>query len=352
MADRTGISWTDATWNPIRGCSRVSEGCRNCYAETQAARIVRMGNGKPTPYDGLVRLARIPASSAGATGGAEEPRWVESPGGRAFAFGVEARWTGKVVLDPAALAKPLRWRRPRRIFVNSMSDLFHERLSNEQIAAVFGVMAAARQHTFQVLTKRARRMRAWFEWIQSEPELGASPLDMCCEELADLDIDFDLMRVGDSVSKIWPLPNVWLGVSTEDQETYVERVRDLHFVPAAVHFISAEPLLGAINMRADELNPAWLDWVIAGCESGPGARPCDAAWLRSLRDQCDVAGVAFFLKQAVGDDSEPAYEDDWERDHRTHGLAIGTGSKRKAGGVIELPYLDGVQHAAFPGGAA
>lgn len=115
----TGISWTDETWNCIRGCSRVSEGCRNCYAEQQAARIVRMGGGKPTAYDDLVKMVRVPAS----------------PARRSLASTQESRWTGKVVLDPATLAAPLSWRKPRRIFVNSMSDLFHEQLTNERIAA-------------------------------------------------------------------------------------------------------------------------------------------------------------------------------------------------------------------------
>src|SRR6201992_147097 len=136
VGDKTGISWTDATWNPARGCSRVSEGCRHCYAEQQAARIVRMGKGKPTAYDGLVRLAKIPSSSAAPTSDAENPAWIDLGGGRAFAFGAEPRWTGKVAFDAKKLALPLRWRKPRRIFVNSMSDLFHEKLSNEQIAAV------------------------------------------------------------------------------------------------------------------------------------------------------------------------------------------------------------------------
>ena len=131
MGDKTGISWTDTTWNPVRGCSRVSAGCMNCYAETQAARIVRMGKGKSTAYDGLVKLTA----------------------------GGEPRWTGVVRLVPEHLADPLRWKKPRRVFVNSMSDLFHESLTNEQIAAVFGVMAAAPQHTFQCLTKRPARMR-------------------------------------------------------------------------------------------------------------------------------------------------------------------------------------------------
>ena len=138
MGDKTGIEWTDMTWNPVRGCSRVSEGCRHCYAEQQAARIIRMGKGKPTPYDGLVKTV-----------------------------GGEARWTGVVRMVEDRLADPLKWRKPRRIFANSMSDLFHEELDDEQIDRVFAVMLLAPRHTFQVLTKRAARMRAYF----ADPDL-------------------------------------------------------------------------------------------------------------------------------------------------------------------------------------
>ena len=270
---KTAIGWTDETWNPVRGCSRVSEGCRHCYAEQQAARIVRMGRGEPTAYDGLVKLVNG-----------------------------EPRWTGVVRLVPERLADPLRWRAPRRIFVNSMSDLFHESLTNEQIAAVFGVMATCPQHTFQVLTKRARRMREWFEWFREQcggaHDMGTETetlLDFVAEEAPDDDVLGNRIYRGQP----WPLPNVWLGVSTENQETYIERVRHLQFIPAAVHFISAEPLLGPIDMSADCINPKWLDWVIDGCESGPGARPADAAWFASLEEQCRAAGVAYFHKQQM-----------------------------------------------------
>lgn len=310
MSNKTGISWTDTTWNPVRGCSRVSEGCRNCYAEAQAARIVRMGKGRPTPYDGIVKLVD----------------------GR-------PRWTGRVVLDPAKLAEPLRWKAPRRIFVNSMSDLFHESLTNEQIAAVFGVMAAAPQHTFQILTKRARRMREWFEWLrnQSDPfPAGALDFldDVATDELAG---HYDCCHLNLMATCRWPLPNVWLGVSVENQDAADERIPELLATPAAVRFLSCEPLLGPVVVpRHDQsMGPSYspLDWVIAGCESGPGARPCDVAWLRSLRDQCVAAAVPFFLKQACSFGST---------------IEASRRSRRKPGGVIELPYLDGVQHKALP----
>ncbi len=336
MVRHTAIEWTDDTWNPVRGCSRMSEGCRHCYAEQQAARIVRMGKGKPTAYDGLVRLVNG-----------------------------DARWTGVVRLVPDHLADPLRWRKPRRIFVNSMSDLFHESLDDAAIAAVFGVMAAAPHHIFQVLTKRARRMREWFAWVvEAAQRDNASPAAFCFALAGPRGIG-NRPRSATDVARAasWPMPNVHLGVSVENQEAADERIPELLETPAAVRFLSCEPLLGPVDLtlrgsrikewdedwKYDTLNgcewasphsevengsSAGLDWIISGCESGPGARPCDVSWLRSLRDQCAAAGVAYFLKQAqdVGDE----------------GITCGFGSHRKPGGVIGAPYLDGVQHRDFP----
>lgn len=345
MGDKTGIGWTDATWNPIRGCSRVSAGCVNCYAEQQAARIVRMGKGKPTAYDGLVRLV-----------------------------GGEPRWTGAVRLATDVLSQPLRWTKPRRIFVNSMSDLFHENFTNEQIAAVFGVMAAAPQHTFQILTKRAARMREWFEWVAAQRTplitIPYSPRLICRSEADKLiNPDNTGRPLGTEPSpREWPLPNVWLGVSVEDQAAADERIPELLATPAAVRFLSCEPLIGPVSLRRvrpspmpiDSLTGSWgvssnddahykqdprIDWVIAGCESGPGARPCSVEWLRSLRDQCAAAGTAFFLKQAkVSAENSHDPTDGVVRP----ALRAGIESNIKPGGVIELPYLDGVQHVAFP----
>lgn len=269
----TAISWTHRpgtrgrTWNPTNGCKVVSPGCANCYAMRFAGRFSAPGQR----YHGLVTLAK----------------------------NRRAVWTGESRLESHMLALPLKWRSPSTVFVNSMSDLFYEGFSNEQIAAVFGVMAAAPQHTFQVLTKRARRMREWFAWIADQE---CDQHTECHAAALRLDADGAIHAKSNNASdRPWPLPNVWIGVSTENQETYVERVRELHFVPAAVHFISAEPLIGPIDMHADSINPGWLDWVIAGCESGPGARPCEVAWMRSLRDQCAASGVAYFLKQLVVD---------------------------------------------------
>lgn len=375
----TGISWTHRpgtrgrTWNPTKGCSRtIAEGAEQsgcgdgtgggCYAEVQAGRIVRMSKGKPCAYDGLVRLT---------------------------AKGY--RWTGKVTLSPEVLRQPLSWRQPSTVFVNSMSDLFHEKLSNEQIAAVFAVMAATPRHTYQILTKRADRMRDWFEWFQEEIEehrdgtddhdeianmlAGAAQTDLGDGSCEDEERQF--WRIHDLIGerKPWPLPNVWLGVSVENQAAADERIPELLRTPAAVRFLSCEPLLGEVDVRRYMWPTHWhwdgrfktpeaalatgayaerkrqalvsasavfVDWIIAGCESGPGARPCSVEWLRSLRDQCAASSVPFFLKQAKLDTtSQPQLEDEYP-------ITCGSGAKVKPGGVIELPYLDGVQWAQFP----
>lgn len=291
MSDKSKIEWTDATWNPVRGCSRVSEGCRHCYAERMAARF----SGPGLWADGLAE---------------------NTPAG--------PRWTGRVQLVPGQLDQPLRWKAPRRIFVNSMSDLFHEGLSNEQIAAVFGVMAACPQHTFQVLTKRPERMRNWFGWMRvfamAQRDIASAPT----ERQTTMKAAFTAMGETDAAKRRldahwwvdgdygpWPLPNVWLGVSVEDQATADARIPLLLETPAAVRFVSAEPLLAPVDMRRGiyQMGPAdggfrdrgtslaGIDWVIVGGESGPGARPMHPDWARGLRDQCAAAGVAFHFKQ-------------------------------------------------------
>lgn len=246
MSEKTGIEWTDATWNPIRGCSRVSEGCRNCYAESVANRF----KGQGQPYEGLI--ART------------------------------GQWNGNITVVDHLLDQPLRWRKPRRIFVNSMSDLFHETVPDDVIHAVFSVMAQATQHTFQILTKRPERMR-------------------------DVLTLWDRIGITGNYFHGHPLPNVWLGVSVEDQATADERIPLLLQTPAAVRWISAEPLIGPIDfsgMWVPHQNPAMhenmleaLDWVVVGGESGKGARPMQLDWARTLRDQCQSAGVPFFFKQ-------------------------------------------------------
>lgn len=294
------IEWTDETWNPVRGCSRVSPGCNNCYAMRQAHRSDVPGGA----YEGLTILRR----------------------GR-------VDWTGRARLVPELLAAPLRWTRPRRVFVNSMSDLFHESLTRDEIAGVFAAMALACHHTYQVLTKRAARMRAILETLS---------LDECLKALLALgfmDLNLHSSRVlaalpqdspfrPRSNAPIWPLPNVWLGVSVEDQARADERIPLLLETPAAVRFVSAEPLLGPLHFRRWLTRPprelahriaanlsaasgrkhmvlgppdAALDWVIVGGESGHGARPCDLVAVRSVVEQCASAGVPCFVKQLGAD---------------------------------------------------
>lgn len=345
MSDHSKIEWTDATWNPVRGCSRVSEGCRRCYAERMAGRF----SGPGLWAEGIVN---------------------DTPAG--------PRWNGNVYLVLDKLDQPLRWTRPRRVFVNSMSDLFHENLDDRAIAAVFGVMAAAPQHTFQVLTKRPERMRDWFRWVgemlvpssgvASGPRLGASWSAWCAGVQLPGFPDIPGWEVAGMGQ--WPLPNVWLGVSVEDQATANERIPLLLDTPAAVRFVSAEPLLGPVDLEPFLQFPPFhdnykmtmgtdewrgLDWVIVGGESGPGARPMHPDWARSLRDQCAAADVAFFMKQwgrwAPWDDdnwSLPAGCDDVVADESAYRLGgvsfLGVG-KRAAGRL-----LDGREHNAFPGG--
>jgi protein gp37 len=220
MSDNSKIEWTDATWNPVRGCTKVSPGCAHCYAETFAERF----RGVP---------------------------------GHPFEQGFDLR------LVPAKLDEPLRWKAPRRIFVNSMSDLFHEQVGDDYIESVADVMRKADWHTYQVLTKRADRM---CELLQTR---------LC-----------DVAR----------LPHIWWGVSVENRMVGLPRIAHLRAAPARVRFLSVEPLLedlGRVNLRG-------IQWVIVGGESGPGARPMDAAWVRSLRDQCAAAAVPFFFKQWGG----------------------------------------------------
>lgn len=272
MTDGTGIQWTDTTWNPVRGCSRVSEGCRNCYAEKVAAQF----GGPGMPYDGLT---------------------------------TDGRWNGTVRVVKEHLDDPIRWRRPRRIFVNSMSDLFHEALSDAAVDRIFGVMIKAWWHTFQVLTKRPERMKAYLARIDGGRHVYAAAQEFPWPKWAMRAVDRGEDRSG------WPIPNVWLGVSVEDQATADERIPLLLRTPAAVRFVSYEPALGPVDFANVELsggrlinalNPSdalvpvggpRLDWVIVGGESGPGARPCDVAWIRQVVGQCHAASVPVFVKQ-------------------------------------------------------
>lgn len=228
----TSIEWTDATWNPVAGCSIVSPGCTNCYAMRMAARLEAMGLDK---YRKLTRKS-----------------------------GERAVWSGKIRLDYNALAAPLNWKKPRRVFVNSMSDLFHEDVPADFIADVWSVMEAASSHTFQVLTKRPERL---------------SPI---LDEFAIL-------------------PNVWIGTSVESAD-YLDRLCHLRLAPASVRFVSFEPLLGSVR----DVNLSMINWAIVGGESGPRARPMDPNWLDEIGEACRISGTAFFFKQWGGKNKKKA----------------------------------------------
>jgi protein gp37 len=233
MADTT-IEWTDATWNPVAGCSIQSDGCKFCYAMRMAARLEAMGQEK---YRGLTRKS----------------------GGR-------AKWTGKLTLDKNALTAPTKWARPRKVFVNSMSDLFHEDVPTEFINEVWSVMEATPRHTYQILTKRPDRMQSVL-----------------------------------SQSNFKSLPNVWLGTSVEDGRV-LERLEHLRKVPALVRFVSFEPLIGSVA-DADLTN---IHWAIAGGESGPQARPMKPEWVSEIKTLCRTYGAAFFFKQWGGKNKKAA----------------------------------------------
>lgn len=340
----TKISWADKVWNPVRGCTRVSEGCRNCYAE-QSAAGVNAKLGARSKYTELVQLVSVRQMQVNLATGEPTGKMRDR---------MRARWTGKVAFDPVVLAQPLKRRKPTTYFVNSMSDLFHDGFTFEQIAAVFGVMAACPQHTFIVLTKRAERMREWFEWLSAKAaDLALFPDEEPIQWRHGHLVRAAAIRAGAGdrigiLSDRWPLPNVILGVSAERQQELDERVPHLLATPAAVRLVSAEPLLGPIVIPREYLAPFHdldpmlrpaprIGWLIAGCESGTGARPCEVNWLRSLRDQCVAAEVPFWLKQAVR-----------ETDRGDPVVVFGPGSTSKPGGIIELPYLDGVQWAQRP----
>ena len=296
MSEQSKIAWTDTTWNPLAGCSKASSGCRSCYAEKMAGRLARMGQAN---YASVVKWQ---SKASGL--------WYDDH--RAAGSAV-AHWNGKVRLVPEKLAEPLKWRKPRRVFVNSMSDLFHEDVPFEYVDRVFAVMALSRQHTFQVLTKRAARMREYFDSFKS-PKAEDRGWD-CADWLYGVVRREHLRDAVDTVcgSRFWcGLPNVWMGVSVEDQPRADERIPHLLATPAAVRFVSCEPLIGAVDLSAfisgpyvalpgDRIEPhfnAGLSWVIAGGESGPGARPMDLAWARSIVRQCREAGTPVFMKQA------------------------------------------------------
>lgn len=293
MSDGTKIEWTDATWNPITGCTVVSPGCTNCYAMGLAGTRLKHHPSRV----GLTDMSR-----AGPV------------------------WNGEVRFNEKWLDQPLRWRKPRNIFVCAHGDLFHPSVPDEWIDRVFAVMALAPHHRFQVLTKRADRMQEYVSNLPNrqsgDPRWPHNPLEEAAFDMFEdrgFDGDPASTRAYEAVQN-WPLPNVWLGVSVEDQKRADERIPELLATPAAVRWISAEPLLGPVDvmlwlhdegctgfedmdwyscMCRDTGGPVevGLDWVVVGGESGPSARPMHPDWARSLRDQCQAAGVAYFFKQ-------------------------------------------------------
>lgn len=319
----TTIAWTrndDGTdgksWNPVRGCRQISPGCGDprgggCYAMGQAHRF----SGPGQPYEGLTKLTKL-----------------------------GPRWTGRAVFVPKMLSRPLRWRKPQRVFVNSMSDLWHDDITDSQIAAVFGVMAACPQHEFIVLTKRANRMRQWFDWAHDQRGHGNTTTEvmrghamtwMPGVHAADGSVPPGPGRALLGFDRRWPLPNVVLGISAENQEAADERLPYVLQSEATCRMVSLEPMIGPLVLRAPEVsawpektpthpiaNPEeWDDWkywcardrgvnvVVVGGESGPGARPCHISWIRDIVRQCKEAGVCVFVKQlganAIGDDGKP-----------------------------------------------
>ena len=387
----TKIEWCEESWNPIVGCSLVSPGCTNCYAMRQAARIEAMFVGTHMKAGGGTPFA--PSHYAGLT--------QDSKAGPV--------WTGKVAMvDNHALTKPLRWKRPRRVFVNSMGDVFYKDVERWWIARVFGVMIASHHlkgHIFQVLTKRSAEMRI----VLNDPEFWDEVNAFAETEVMDR-VDPLARRRDDARATLRdygpddPPPFIWLGVSAEDQDRANERIPDLLATPAAVRFVSAEPLLGLIDL----VNPLYrgeggitmrgylrdkaepddfhfhankLDWVIVGGESGEGARSMHRKWARDIRDQCDRADVPFFFKQwgewidsdewiaglkangavavsgvdlrydlrplTFGQAAQIAENAGWECAHGSDGSTAIRVGKRRAG-----RRLDGVEHNAFPRDAA
>lgn len=297
----TGIEWCDATWNPISGCTKVSSGCKFCFAERMFPRVY----GRDVVEKRYVQ---------------DVPRtWPTDSPLKTEVMESRPRKFTDVRLHEDRLDQPLRWKRPRKVFVNSMSDLFHPYVPYEFIDRVFNVMALAEQHIFQILTKRPERMAKYMRNKPGAWECSAPGMAFFAKEKHDPATGVTRRAF---CAKKWPLPNVWLGTSAEDQQTFNERVSHLVRTPAAVRFVSLEPLLGPIQMRlatpcdrnCQEYQDAecpgtsgncvmrhTLDWVIVGGESGPKARPMHPDWVRSLRDQCKGAGVPIFIKQLSGD---------------------------------------------------
>ncbi len=234
MGSKTEIEWTDSTWTTVRGCTRISPGCENCYAERISSRF----SGPGYPFEGVARMTK------------------SGP-----------RWTGKLRFVEKHLLDPIKWKRPRRVFVNSMSDLFHEKVPLDWVQKVFEVMFRTPRHCYQVLTKRHERMAALLPQVR----------------LLD--------------GRLWsedPAKHIWIGVSVENQEMADRRIPVLAKTPAAIRFLSVEPLIGPVDLRG---LLSGIAWVIVGCEAGPGARSMDTDWVRAIRDTCVATRTPLFVKQ-------------------------------------------------------
>lgn len=390
MTAGTKIEWANETWNPLAGCSLASTGCANCYAIKECWRLAHNPNPKvAAKFAGTVRKTK-----AG-----------------------QLVWTGKVNFSEEALLLPLRWKKPRRIFVNSLSDLFHESVSDETIDRIFAVMALCPQHQFLVLTKRSARMREYFGYRGTPDRIYHLACDMIVEEMLDViaiapGIDESLAPEGKPRVYLgqWPIPNVWLGVSVENQQAADERIPDLLATPAAIRWLSCEPLVAPVDVRkwtpecyecgltcglrlpgppeierctecGEECGPdtdpvisdgcpkcggelecvcpdcghymvhehpdtPCIDWVVAGGESGAKARPANPQWFRNLRDQCAAADVSFFFKQ-WGEWVSVSEVEGPQTDWHTFDDHR---SVRRVGKKAAVRTLDGELHDAFPGG--
>lgn len=319
--NESSISWLagpdgrqGSTWNPTDGCEVCSPGCKNCYAMRIAGRF--SGPGKP--YEGLVTIGKDK----------------------------KARWNGVARLNRNALCRPLRWRRPRSVFVDSMSDLFFDPITDNEIEEVFTVMALAPRHRFMFLTKRERRMRTWY-WSKSADARLSTIKSRAWEWLGRASSGVPRLYPHENImARQWPLPNLWAGVSVDDRRHGLPRIDELRDVPAAVRWLSIEPLLEDLG----ELDLRGIHWVVVGCESGPGARPCHLEWVLSIVEQCKAAGVPVFVKQMV--EGASGTSNFRTRVNLKHSTGLGPEASYHGyghgGRVIETPYIDDVRYVEFP----
>lgn len=308
-----------STWNPTDGCEVCSPGCKNCYAMRMAGRF--SGPGKP--YEGLVT----------------------------FGKNGKAVWNGTGRLNRKSLLRPLHWHRGRSVFVDSMSDLFFEPITDDEIAACFGVMAAAPQHRYMILTKRGSRMREWYRTIADR---GAHRALRRCGDNAErhgAPVYVKRKKTGRSpwndAHAAWPLPHLWQGVSVDTRKHGLPRIDELRDIDAAVRWLSIEPLLEDLG----ELDLRGIHWVVVGCESGPGARACKPEWIMSIVEQCKAAGVPVYVKQA--EESTDCGLDRLLEATDDDSIAFGDGSELrgragKGNRIVERPYLYGQQYLEFP----